>query len=120
VEDVEQNPLTVVVISQTLLLESFPNPLRLKPNQRVMWHCNPRTGTDLDMFTVEFSDSNPFDITGAEGKVGGSTPILTVLPEAKPGSYDYHINVGGIIHDPEIIIEEAVPEPRAARAHAAR
>jgi hypothetical protein len=117
---VEQTALTIVVISQTLLLESFPNPLRLKPNQRVMWHCNPAPGPGVDMFTVEFPDPNPFDITGAEGKIGGGTPTLTVLSDAKPDRYSYHIKVGDIIHDPEIIIEEAVPEPRAARAHAAR
>jgi hypothetical protein len=106
-------PETVVVILSGLTTEFFPNPVQLVRGSLVKWHCNPIPGQggDPQPFKVEFSDPNPFGVDCLKGMVGSTTPAVAVVVDAPLQKYPYKITIGNRIFDPEIIIEEAVPEP---------
>jgi len=114
-------PVTVVLILSADKTALFPNPVQLMPGSLVKWHCNPILGEPSDeSFTITFRDPNPFNVEGLQASVGGTTPEVTVLTKAALGSYRYTITIGATTFDPEIIIEEATPEPRAKTAQAGR
>jgi hypothetical protein len=99
----------------------FPGRLRLKPLDAVAWHTNPDPVDHSERsFTVTFVDASPFDQTVIHGKVGESTPVVTVKGDAAKGSYTYSVELqtskGSRRYDPEIIIEEAVPVEPPTRA----
>jgi hypothetical protein len=119
--NVADAPVTLVVIISRLETEFFPNPVQLTPGSVVKWHCNPIPGLpQQSTFNVKFPDPNPFNVDGLDGMVGGTTPEVSVLSNAKLGNYNYRISIAGRSFDPEIIIEEAMPEPRAKTAQASR
>jgi len=106
-------PETVVVILSAVTTEFFPNPVQLVRGSLVKWHCNPIPGQGgpPQPFKVEFGDSNPFGIDCLNGTVGSTTAAVRVVVDAPLQKYPYRITIGNRSFDPEIIIEEAVPEP---------
>jgi hypothetical protein len=109
-------PETMVVILSGSTTEFFPNPVQLQRGSVVKWHCNPIPGQGGSLpFKVEFGDQNPFGVDGLDGIVGSTTVPVTVVEDAALQSYPYKITIGNRVFDPEIIIEEAVPEPQRAR-----
>ena len=113
--------LVVIVPGQLTATQSFPNPLMLKPGVQCAWHCNSPLieRTKSGGFQIVFADASVFGVTEVAGEIGGSTPKLTVKAGALPGSHRYTVNVLGTSHDPEIIIEEAIPTGTETKTRAA-
>jgi hypothetical protein len=113
--------LVVIAPGQVAATQSFPNPLTLKPGAQCAWHCNsPSVEHDKSGgFMVVFNDPSLFGVTVVSAPIGGTTDKLVVQPDARPGSHSYTISVLGTSHDPEIIIEEAVPTEPERKTRAA-
>jgi hypothetical protein len=120
-EPIAATMLVVIAPGQLTATQSFPNPLTLKPGVQCAWHCN-SPSADHDKsggFMVVFDDASLFGVTEISAPIGGTTQKLIVQPDAAPGTHRYTISVLGISHDPEIIIEEAVPTEPEQKARAA-
>ena len=113
--------LVVITPGEVTATQSFPNPLTLKPGAQCAWHCNsPSIEHDKSGgYMVVFDDASLFGVTVVSAPIGGTTEKLIVQPGVAPGTHRYTISVLGTNHDPEIIIEEAVPTEPERKARAA-